>query len=508
MRAQAVGQRVLLGYVLAAMCWSAPADAEGPSGTDAERRYTPAGVQSDLDTMYRRLQLDAFDLYAFTPKPALDRMFRRLRQDLSSGRVGPHGPRPLISKPEAEQRLQLLASAAHLGHARVEGIYAEWAEYRRADGRAFPLTLRIVEGRVYVAKNLSGNAQIRVGDQILAMDGSSADRWLVRTGRHISAETPDLANSILEYDFPMYLWVEAGPKPTFQLTLRTPGRAATKTTIAAATAVEMERNATGQPQGLDLDHPLRDARVLSNGIGYLRPGPFYNDAAKTAADEWDVSAFKAFIDGAFRTFDRQDVKKLIIDLRGNAGGDSLFSDVMVSWFADRPYQFFSSFKVRASADAIAANQDRLDHDAAAAGPISRRFARLYAGAAPGAVLDFDLPPSLPNPTERFAGEVFVLIDRQTYSNAVAVAATIQDNRFGLVMGEPTTDMATAYGAMEHFTLPVTGAVIGFPKARIVRPSGDPRSRGVTPDIPIAAPVIQTAADEVLKRAREIVLHRR
>jgi C-terminal processing protease CtpA/Prc len=340
------------------------------------------------------------------------------------------------------------------------------------------------------------------------MDGSSADRWLARTGLHISAETPDLANSILEYDFPMYLWVEAGPKPTFQLTLSTPGRAASQTTIAAATAAEMERNATGQPQGLDLDHPLRDARVLSKGIGYLRPGPFYNDEAKTPADEWDVSAFKAFIDGAFRTFNRQGVKKLIIDLRGNAGGDSLFSDVMVSWFADRPYQFFSSFKVRASADAIAANQDRLEHDAAAAGPISRRFARLYAGAAPGAVLEFDLPPSLPNPTERFAGEVFVLIDRQTYSNAIAVAATIQDNRFGLVMGEPTTDMATAYGAMEHFTLPVTGAVIGFPKARIVRPSGDLRSRGVTPDIPIAVPVIQTADDEVLKRAREIVLHRR
>ncbi len=506
MRAQAVGRCVMLGYALAALCWSGPADAEGQSRAGGERRFTPAEVQSDLDTLYRRLQLDAFDLYAFTSKPVLDRTFRRLRQHLSGGREGPHGLGPLMSKSEAEQRLQLLASAAHLGHARVEGLYAEWAEYRGAGGRAFPLNLRIAGGRVYVAKNLSGNARIRVGDEILALDGAPAGRWLARTGRHISAETPDLANSILEYDFPMYLWVEAGPKPSFRLLLRTPGHAATRTTIAAATTAEMDRNATGQPQGLDLDHPLRDARSLGDGIGYLRPGPFYNDQAKTAADEWDVSAFKAFIDGAFRMFDREGVTKLIIDLRGNAGGDSLFSDVMVSWFADRPYQFFSSFKVRASADAIAANQERLEHDAVAAGPISRRFATLYARARPGAVLDFELPPSLPNPTEHFGGEVFMLIDRQTYSNAVAVAATVQDYRFGLVMGEPTADMATAYGAMEHFTLPVTGAVIGFPKARIIRPSGDPRSRGVTPDIAIETPIILTSDDEVLQRARAIALH--
>jgi C-terminal processing protease CtpA/Prc len=101
--------------------------------------------------------------------------------------------------------------------------------------------------------------------------------------------------------------------------------------------------------------------------------------------------------------------------------------------------------------------------------------------------------------------VYVLIDRQSYSNAVAVAATVQDYHFGKILGEPTADMATTYGAIEQFTLPITGISVCFPKARIVRPNRDPRSRGVTPDIEIPAPIVLSQEDEVLTRAAAIAL---
>ena len=81
--------------------------------------------------------------------------------------------------------------------------------------------------------------------------------------------------------------------------------------------------------------------------------------AKTGADAWDVSGFRAFIDDAFRNFISKDAKSLIIDLRGNPGGDSLFSDVMVAWIADRPFRFYSRFKVRVTPEAIAANDKRI-----------------------------------------------------------------------------------------------------------------------------------------------------
>jgi C-terminal processing protease CtpA/Prc len=240
--------------------------------------------------------------------------------------------------------------------------------------------------------------------------------------------------------------------------------------------------------------------MLDGRIAYLRPGPFYNVEAKTGADEWDVSGFREFVDHAFEDFLQAGASRLIVDLRGNPGGDSLFSDVMVAWFATRPFRFASQFKIKVSAETIAANAARIEHDAAAAGPVSQEFADLYRRHQIGDVADYAIRQAAPRAGKRFAGKVFVLVDRQSYSNAVAVAALVQDYRFGTVIGEPTSDMATTYGAMEQFALEHSGLLVGYPKARIVRPNGDPRSRGVTPDISISVPVVQSPRDEVLQQA--------
>jgi hypothetical protein len=89
-------------------------------------------------------------------------------------------------------------------------------------------------------------------------------------------------------------------------------------------------------------------------------------------------------------------------------------------------------------------------------------------------------------------------------NQKGTAAIVQDYQFGRVLGEPTSDLATTYGAMERFTLANSGLSVGFPKAYIVRPSGDARIQGVTPDIAITTPVIQTADDLVLQQALRII----
>jgi len=80
-----------------------------------------------------------------------------------------------------------------------------------------------------------------------------------------------------------------------------------------------------------------------------------------------------------------------------------------------------------------------------------------------------------------------------------VAAIFQDYGWGEIAGEPTADFATTYGAMEHFTLPNTGFRVGFPKAYIIRPSGDERLGGVQPDFVIETPIVPSARDVVLDR---------
>src|SRR5207237_10549152 len=107
-----------------------------------------------------------------------------------------------------------------------------------------------------------------------------------------------------------------------------------------------------------------------------------------------------------------------------------------------------------------------------------------------------------------AGRTYRPIDRNSHSNACAVGATVQDYEIGTILREETSDLASTYGAMEIFTLPRTGLVVGFPKARIIRPNGDLAARGVIPDLTIATPLFESPDDPVLGQALALITTRR
>jgi len=479
---------IFSGFIGAVLCMAALSSAAEPAA--GHTVFATEELRADFAQMYGGLKSAHFDLYAFTPQRELDRRYVQLLGQID---------RPM-SRFEAEVLFELFAAEVCMGHTRINSPTADWNAYRKDGGKGFPLQIRIVDGRTYVAKNLSGLDTVGLGDEITRLNGQSMQHWLQRTERHVSAETAYMAHSLMEYDFAIYLWIELGAVDGFEIVARHGGSRPRQIHLPARTLAEMEAARPLQPVDLDLENPLREAKVLDEHIAYLRPGPFYNVEAKTGADEWDVSGFREFVDHAFEEFLQAGASRLIIDLRGNPGGDNLFSDVMVAWFATRPFRFASQFKIKVSAETIAANTARIEHDAAAAGPVSREFAELYARHRIGDVADFAIPLTAPRAGRWFDGKVFVLIDRQSYSNAVAVAALVQDYRFGTIVGEATSDMATTYGAMEQFVLDHTGLEVGYPKARIVRPNGDLRSRGVTPDIAIRVPVVQSPRDEVLQQA--------
>jgi hypothetical protein len=482
--------------MIAALTLASAPHARTKGAAAAPETFSAEALRADFQEMYDRLKIAHIDLYAFTPKPVLDRAFDEALQSLN---------RPM-TKDQAEARFQLFLAQVKMGHTRIDPGRQAWSAYREAGGKAFPLSLRVVDGRVFVA-DVTGASQVLRGDELVTLNGRPSRTWLDLTGAHVSAETRYMRDSLLEYWFPWLLWEEVGARERFAVTVRRNGRLV-RTTVEARSRAEAAAFQAAQPPLLNLEQPLRDARMLPGGVAYLRPGPFYNAEAKAEADMYDNRAFVPFLDGAFESFLAAGASDLIIDLRGNPGGDNTFSDPMIAWFATRPFRFFSEFKVRASPEAIAANQARLDHDPVSAGEASRAYAAVYAGTAPGAVVDFPMKVAEPRPGRRFTGRVWLLIDRQSYSNTVSVAALVQDYGFGTVLGEATSDMATTFGAMEQFTLPRTGLVVGFPKAHIVRGSGDRRPLGVTPDVAIASPVVQTPDDPVLRQAVAVVARAR
>lgn len=459
----------------------------GASTAAADPEFSAKVVRADFKELYAGLRAAHYDLYARRPKAEYDALYAEMRK-------GFNHPLPLSKVQTAFQRF---AAYGRVAHARIDEAGSAYETFRAGGGKAMALQIRVVDGKSFIVRNLSGNTAIGAGDELLSVDGAPMPALLAELGQHVAADNPYMLNTLMEMYFPALLWQLRGAREGFDVVIRKAGGEQKTERVLARSRDEAEAFGKQQPAGLELDWNRREARMLEGGVAYLRPGPFYN-SDEGATDPWDNTAFVRFIDTSFKSFNEAGAKSLLIDLRDNPGGDNSFSDVMLAWFASKPFRFCSDFRIKVSAAATASNAKRLPQ--APAGTMSHLLAAAYAKHANGDKFSFPLPLAQPRDGEHFDGKVFMLINRHSYSNTANVAALAQDYGFARIIGEETSDLATTYGAMEQFELSRTGITVGFPKAHIIRISGDLQARGVIPDIAIAAPIVQSADDPVLQRA--------
>lgn len=455
---------------------------------------SPEDARADLERLYTGLRAAEADLFAVTPAEVFERRYQELHDQM----VEPVTPDDLHAD------LQRFAALAQHAHTRIEGLNPAWNAYSEGGGTVFPLDFLVDNGEVIVAGAPTDSA-VQPGDRLLSLNGDPNPIWLPKLTRNISAETPELAYALMANGAAYFVWLEYGPKDSFDLEIERDG--ATKTVTMPSIPLEELSELERLEDGFVLQG--REAKLLTETVGYLRPGGFFNLKATTPEAYFDpdaIAAYQAFIDEAFTSFISQGVEHLVLDLRDNPGGDNSFSDPVIAWFADEPFRFASDFRIRVSAETTASNQARLDAMPEGTKTVSQTFADLFAQAELGDVVSFDLPYAQPRDGARFTGDVHVLVNRYSYSNAVSVAALIQDYGFGTIYGEPTRDMATTYGAMEHFVLPHSGFRIGYPKAHIIRPNGAEHSHPVTPDVALPRQAIRGERDVMLDALLDKLTH--
>ena len=192
-----------LGAVLCCLAGGAMADAPRPDAGDGT--IAVADLKADFEALYTGLQSAHFNLYVHRPKPDYDALYTRMLEDLET---------PLTPF-EARVRFQRFVAYGNVAHARIDLPRTVYDTYRDGGGRSLPLYPRIVDGRFYVGEIYADGVPIRPGDEVLSIDGDPAARWLERTARVVSADTPYLAHSLLEFLFPFLLWLERGAVEDF-----------------------------------------------------------------------------------------------------------------------------------------------------------------------------------------------------------------------------------------------------------------------------------------------------
>jgi hypothetical protein len=459
-----------------------------PSG-DCANCFTAAEAQEDLRILYQRLQNEHVDLFARRNKTEYDAHIDGL-----AARIG--GP---IPKSKFRFMLHEAMAFGEIGHAKTEAAMEDVFAHVGKGGGIIPLSI-VYRGEGMLTDNWTGTSEaLPPGSRIIALGGMPTADFEAEARKLVSADTKRLLWAQIEQGLPAYLYLVFGPRDALTVEYVAPDGTSGTHDVAAMPLGEMYALQDERPVARpDRNANARVYRDLGDGLFYLQPGPFSATSEERGEDgaAYTIGPFREFVAQAFAALADSGARDLIIDLRGNGGGDASFSDLIIARLTDQPYRHSARYEIRAGPNTKAVWAGR-DTDPET---LSGRIAAALQTAADGERVSIELPTIQPISDNAFDGRVWVLVDRHSYSNAAVVAALMQDLGIARVMGEETADVPTTFGAVESFALPNSGASITYPKAYMVRPSGSEAVRGVVPDFPIAPNPIGSARDTMLEAA--------
>ncbi|MEM7367157.1 MAG: S41 family peptidase [Bacteroidota bacterium] len=444
--------------------------------------FTQEELKEDLAFLYETLQLSHYNLFADTPKEVFDDAYTQINEKL----------RDSMSTLEISRLFQPFAALALHGHCNTQLPFSpDYLEYMEAGGKVFPIEIRIEDRNIWIKHLYVDHEGISEGDQILSINGQSKDQILDKIYAYYSGESEYLKNTILDLiSFPRSYWLVFEHNDSFQLILQTSDGRKQEIQIAGMTANAFEEAFA------ELEYPFNTSRELGfyNEVAYLRPGEFMNangSGNTSEVNSFDNGEFLQFIDSAFSEIHNQKSSSLILDLRGNPGGDNSFSDPMLAYFVDQPFWFCSEFHIRTSPVTKAFWKKNEDTEL-------QELRDNILSHKDGETFEMTFQKYQPRTDSlKFQGKVYVLINRYSYSNTTATAAIIKDYGFATLIGEATADVPSTFGATHQFSLPHTGLNVSYPKAWIIRPNGDKFSKGVQPDHWVKE-VYGNETDEVLE----------
>lgn len=432
---------------------------------NANAKFGRNEILEDLEHLYNSLEEAHYDLYAYTSKEEFTENYLNIKRSIISDS---------ISSLMATNIFQRVISAANNGHTEIDFPGAAYGNYAYGGGTIFPFEIAFENDKHLIRKNFSNHPEIRIGSEIISINGIAMEAVLAKIYPQVSAERTYFKNAKIElYSFPRCYWQVFGRQDDFQIVIKDKG-STTLYTIPAVNLIEGYEKKRNE---------VLNAQMKLSFLGmsaYLNPGNFSGDEQN----------YQRFIDSAFVKLKEEKVENLIIDLRNNGGGNDSFSDYLVSYIADKPFRWNSRLTLKTSEFLKA--HTRKNNDTTAT-----YFQNILLHKN-GETYEYKTGYYRPQAkSKRFDSKVYVMVNRQSHSQAAVTAAQIQDYNFGTIVGEETGDYPSLYASQFQYALPNTGISVKVSKGYIVRVNGSTAQQGVVPDIVIRDHLLDEN-DEILR----------
>lgn len=314
--------------------------------------------------------------------------------------------------------------------------------YTANGGAAFAAPIEVTKEGLFIADDVDAGSAFAAGDRVVTVNGVRMDDFLAWITPRLRGESDAIRRLIIERRFAMAFWTYAGGAEAYLVETVSQNGLRGRTEYDAAR--DVRRPEATEPFSL----------AFHDDIALLNIASFNRDLQ---------NEFQSFAKNAFGEIAAAGVARLVIDLRDNGGGAHDVSDILMAYLTDVPHAATSSITAR----------------------ITPQNQALIPGSKVGDVVTVPFADEITPPadlTNRFAGDVVIVIGPQTYSQAIAFAATAQDLKIARLAGAPTAGRANQTAQVQKRTLANTNFVGQSPIYIMTRASGEKGARALTPDL--------------------------
>lgn len=464
-------------------------------GLQAAQTAWPNGdLAKDIAILRQAYQAIHPGLYRYNTKPEMDARFDALAKSFPMART----------LQEAFLTLTRFTASIKCGH-----TYSSFYNQPKATDNALfggrdklPLHFKWRGGRMIVVKDLTQNARIARGSEVLTINGVAAKTILEALTPLVRADGSNDAKrrylleakgleSIETFDvyYPLVYPLKA---PEFTLTLRATDGTQGKAVLPAMDLAE-RRAARVAKQPAVKDGPKDWSLTYRDDIALLTM-----DDWVTYNTKWD---WRGFFDNSFLELAAKRPKGLIVDLRGNEGGEGCGNEI-IARLIDRDLSL-EAYERRVRFRRAPENlwpylntwDDTFKTMGEGAEDAGGGFYRLKTESNDSSTIK----PKGP----RFLGKVAVLTDAGNSSATFQFAATMKREKLGVLIGETTggNQRGINGGAFFFLQLPASQLEAELPVIGYF-PKGDRPDAGIDPDIAVeeTAEDIAAGRDPVMETA--------
>jgi len=298
----------------------------------------------------------------------------------------------------------------------------------------FPLKLLPSGEKYYVTGSNDSTATVPVGSVIHSINGEPFEQIVARLKSLTSTDGKNQAfrRAKVAQDFAVKYAMAYGFPETFSIQYQSPNQEkSVQSVLQPVSKAQID-------QGKEAHNELSMKELMHGKVALL--------TINTFAYYSQVDMFKSFVDSVFQVIDQKGIDRLILDLRGNGGGDPFCSSYLWGYLQHEPEPYFED------------HYGRYD----------------------------TLANAIPQPENHFQGELFTLIDGLGFSTTGHFCGLLKYHRVGKFVGSETGATYTCTGNATYPALDETGIMVGT--ARVMRYTAAVRDmdplHGVLPDYPV------------------------